>query len=72
MAKRRKKLYDAFPAKTEAKKAANSINLAAGVGPALGKQCPHGPGAVVRKLRSAQDGGRLKYGVYVNTSCKVY
>jgi hypothetical protein len=68
----KKKLYDAFPAKTEAKKAANSINLAAGVGPALGKQCPHGPGAVVRKLRSPQGGGRLKYGVYVNTSCKVY
>jgi hypothetical protein len=69
---RRKKLYDAFPTKTEAKKAANSANLAAGIGPSLWKMCPHGPGAVVRKLRSAQDGGRLKYGVYVNVSCKAY
>lgn len=68
----RKKLYDAFPTKTEAKKAANSINLAAGVGPPLGKSCPTGPGARVRKLRQAQDGGRLKYGVYVNASCKAY
>ena len=69
---KRKKLYDAFPAKAEAKKAANSINLAAGVGPPLGASCPHGPGAIVRKLRKAQDGGRLKYGVYINTSCKTY
>jgi hypothetical protein len=69
---KRKKLYDAFPTKTEAGKAASSLNLAAGIGPALGKMCPHGPGARVRKLRTAQDGGRLKYGVYVNSSCKAY
>lgn len=68
----RKKLYDAFPNRTEAKKAANSLNLAAGVGPALGKRCPQGPGATVKKLKVPEDAGRLKYGVYVNASCKVY
>ena len=70
--KKVRKLYDAFPTQREAKRAANSLNLAAGVGPAMGASCPRGPGARVRKLRPAQDGGRLKYGVFVLSSCKAY
>lgn len=58
MAKRRvtRRLYDAFPTKAGAKGAAADLP---------------GCGAVVRKLRPAQDGGRLKYGVYVRKSCRL-
>lgn len=34
-----------------------------------GSSCPHGPSAVVRRIRN---GGRLKHGVYVNASCKIF
>lgn len=66
-----RKLYDAFPTKREADRSANSLNLAAGVGPTM-SNCPRGPNARVRKLHPAQDGGRLKYGVFVLSSCKAY
>lgn len=66
---KRKILYDAFPTRKEALRMENSLNLATGIGP-YSPNCPNGAGAVVRKLRQPQDGGRLKYGVYVNKSCK--
>ena len=66
---KRKVLYDAYPTKKGALRLQNSLNLATGVGPASAR-CPAGAGAVVRKLRPAQDGGRLRWGVYVNKSCK--
>lgn len=69
MAKRAKQIYDAFPTKKGALRLQNSLNLATGVGPAS-TACPHGAGAVVRRLRPAQDAGRLKWGVFVNKSCK--
>lgn len=53
-AKHRFDMYDAFPTKAGARHAAQSQ--------------PRGC-AVVRKLRPAQDGGRLKFGVFVKRSC---
>lgn len=52
MAKAR--LYDAFPTKAGAKGAASDINAS------TGRTC-----ATARKLKAPQDGGRLKYGVFV-------
>ena len=66
---KRKMLYDAYPTKKGALKLQNSLNLATGVGP-MSARCPDGAGAVVRRLRPAQGGGRLQWGVYVNKSCK--
>ena len=56
MAKIYRRLYDAFPTKAGAKGAVRSLP---------------GCGAVVRKLKHSQDGGRLKYGVYVRKSCSL-
>lgn len=53
MPKPQRQLYDAFPARSQAASAAADL------------QC----GAVVRKLRKPQDGGRLKYGVYAPPNC---
>jgi len=60
MGRSRGKLYDAFPTKAGAKAAAADINASAGAG------C-----ATSRKLKTPQDGGRLKFGVYVKRSCKI-
>lgn len=69
MAKRRRKvLYDAYPERKQALKLQNSLNLATNVG--YDPSCPGGAGAIVRRLRPAQDGGRLKWGVYVNSACR--
>lgn len=65
MARRRKRsksiprthyLYDAFPTRSGAKGAVGPLRSCA---------------AIVRKLTPAQDGGRLKYGVYVRRDCKL-
>ena len=54
-------LYDAFPTRAGAVRASISLKTAA-----------YPPcAAVVRKLRPAQGGGRLKFGVYVPKSCKL-
>lgn len=73
MAQKKKKVYlahkvlhDAFPTKRGATAHARSLKLWR-----LTDRCPHGIGAVVQKLTPAQDGGRLRYGVYVNRTCKV-
>jgi hypothetical protein len=60
-----KKIYDAFPTAKMARKEAQSMNRE----DVRGSSCPHGPGAVVRRIRN---GGRLKHGVYVNASCKIF
>lgn len=54
-------LVDATPTKEMAVGIAADLNASA-------RTC----GAVVRKLRKAQDGGRLKYGVYVLKSCPIH
>jgi hypothetical protein len=56
MAKKKFEIYDAFPTKAGARGAVRSL--------------PSGC-AVVRKLKPAQDGGRLKYGVFVKRSCRI-
>lgn len=58
MARTSSRLYDAFPTKAGATDAAASLRHASA-------SCH----ATVRKLRTPQDGGRLKYGVYVAKSC---
>lgn len=52
------KLYDAFPTKQGAVSASRDLNESA-----------RGCDARVRKLRKPQDGGRLKFGVYVKGAC---
>lgn len=66
---RAKQIYDAFPNRTEAKRLAADLNSSYPAAPRHG--CPSGAGAVVRKLKRPQGGGRLKYGVYVNKSCRM-
>lgn len=53
MPKPKKSLQDAFPTREVAVQAAADLRC----------------GAVVRKLRKPQDGGRLKYGVYAPANC---
>lgn len=65
----RKQIYDAFPNRKEAKSLASDLN--ASTPPSARHGCPNGAGAVVRKLKHPQAGGRLRYGVYVNKSCKI-
>lgn len=69
MAKRKgpeKKIYDAFPTAAIARKEAASMNRES----VPRSMCPHGPGAVVR--RTSTNGPRLKYGVFVNASCRIF
>lgn len=55
----KRKLYDAFPTKQGAISAARDLNAVTAA------SCD----ASVRKLKQPQDGGRLKFGVYVKASC---
>lgn len=54
----KRRLYDAFPTKDGAYNAMASL-VSSGCSPR------------VRKLAKPQDGGRLKYGVYVSKSCRL-
>lgn len=60
-----KKIYDAFPSRAYAMKEAISMNSE----DVPRSMCPHGPGAVVRRVR---DAGRTKYGLFVNASCRIF
>ena len=59
-----KKIYDAFPTAAIARKEAASMNREN----VPRSMCPHGPGAVVKRIR----GKRLKYGLFVNATCRVF
>lgn len=60
-----RKLYDAFPSRSGAMRLARDLNFQMRDRPSY--NCPD---ARVRKLKKPQDGGRLKYGVYVAKSCR--
>ncbi len=53
-------LYDAFPTRGGANGAVKSLR------PLCGRS-----GAIVRKLDQSEDGGRLKFGVFVSRTCKI-
>ena len=52
--------YDAFPTKARAKALTADLRK-------IDPSC----GAIMRKLRTPEDGGRLRYGVYVKKSCRL-